>query len=666
MLGLTIRLAQTNLRKNRRLYYPYALMTVLSTAIAYIFASLAFHPNLGQVKGAAGVTQVLSFGMIVVIIAVAMMIFYANGFVMKRRSKEFGVYSILGLEKKHLLLMTFLETVLFSVITVGLGLIFGALLDRLFYALLLKAMQVEVVLASAFQWSNVLLIAGYLLGIFLLVCLFNAGKLGLTDSLKMVQDRKRGDCKGMFLSLQSVLGLVLLIIAYTMAQRFESPLQAITNFFIAVLLVIVATYLLFNAGIIRFLYWLKKRPTYYYKPANFISVSNLIFRMRKNAMGLATIAILSTMFLVTLVGGLNIYIGGKDTIERQFPHDFSIEVGRQTRGNPQEIETWAEEMMTASAIPIEGKEVHHYQRLYLSEVTDEQLRLSTEEESWERNRIAGAGVIIDEKTYQQLSGQSLNLSANQVALYSQNQSYQKGQALQFEGKELQVAEVLDKDFTLGHIPNYGFFLFPQYLVLVVQDLNSFADFGEFRHYMGFETSLSEDEQVEAQEGFMSTVFSSDVWDNSLDDRGLTGIVLSYRAWSIRDFLSFAGSLLFIGLLLSLVFLMAVILVIYFKQISEAYEDRSRFVIMQKVGLDEDQTRQSIRKQLLTVFFLPLIFAFVHLGFAYKMLSAILLTIGVVNVELMFQVTLFLCGAYLLIYLLVYAITTGAYKKIIRM
>ncbi|MFZ2458840.1 MAG: FtsX-like permease family protein, partial [Streptococcus suis] len=238
MFGLCFRLALTNLKKNRRLYYPYAIMTIVSTAISYIFASLAFHPDLGQVKGANGVTQVLGFGMIVVMLAVAIMVLYANSFVMKQRSKEFGVYSILGLEKKHLLLMTFLENVVYSTSTILTGLLLGLALDKLFYALLLKTMQMPVVLTSVFQLKNVAIVLAYLYGIFILVSLVNIGKLGLTDSLKLVQGKKRGDKKTGFLWLQTLLALILLGAGYVIAQLVTSPIQAIPSFFGATLLVI--------------------------------------------------------------------------------------------------------------------------------------------------------------------------------------------------------------------------------------------------------------------------------------------------------------------------------------------------------------------------------------------------------------------------------------------
>ncbi|HEM5499928.1 FtsX-like permease family protein [Streptococcus suis] len=665
MFGLTVRLALTNLKKNRRLYFPYALMTILSTAIAYIFASLAFHPDLGQVKGANGVIQVLGFGMIVVMLAVAIMVFYANSFVMKQRSKEFGVYSILGLEKKHLFLMTFLENLVFSVGTILAGLLLGLALDKLFYALLLKAMQMPVVLASTFQLKSLVTVLIYLFGIFALVSLFNIGKLGLTDSLKLVQGKKRGDKKIGLLWLQPLLALILLGTGYAIAQLVTSPIQAIPSFFGATLLVILGTYLLFHAGVISLLNWLKQRQTYYYKPDNFISVSNLIFRMRKNALGLATITILSSMFLVTMVGGLNIYIGGKDYIANQNPNDFSIDVGMQPTTSKDQTEEWAEAILEETDIPVESKVVYPYQQAYFSEVTNQQVRFLTEKESWmDFSNQVGVGYILDKATYEKMTSQKLELAADQVAIYSKGVQYQAGQTLTFDEKEMEVAQVLPKNVTLGHLPDHVTFNFSKYLVIVVQDLTIFENQAENHYYMGFESSLSEEEQVNSQEVFLFGSFESELWESNILPNGTNAISLAYRAYAMRSFFSFAGSLFFIGLLLSLIFLMAVVLVIYFKQISEGYEDRDRFVIMTKVGLDEDQTRQSIRKQLLTVFFLPILLAFVHLAFAYKMLSSILLSIGVVNAGLMLQVTVGICGGYLLLYLVVYAITTRSYKQII--
>ncbi|WP_105129220.1 ABC transporter permease [Streptococcus suis] len=665
MFGLTFRLALTNLKKNRRLYFPYALMTTVSTAIAYIFTSLTFHPDLSKIRGADGINMVLGFGMIVVMLAVAIMILYANSFVMKQRSKEFGVYSILGLEKKHLLLITFLENLVFAASTILTGTLLGLALDKLFYALLLKAMQMPVVLASTFQLKSLVTVLIYLFGIFALVSLFNIGKLVLTDSLKLVQGKKRGDKPTGFLWLQALLALILLGAGYAIAQLVTSPLKAIPSFFGATLLVIFGTYLLFQSGVISLLNWLKHRQTYYYKPENFISVSNLIFRMRKNALGLATITILSSMFLVTMVGGLNIYIGGKDYIANQNPNDYSIDVGMLPTASKTQVEEWAEAILEEKDIPIESKVVYPYQQASFTEVTNQQVRFFTVEDAASVDfSDLGVGFILDQASYEKMTGEALQLASDQVAIYSKGVQYQAGQTLTFDEKEMEVVQVLPKNVTLGHLPDHMSFIVSQYLVIVVQDLTIFENQAENRYYMGFESSLSEEEQVSSQEIFLSGTFESELWTSNILPDGTNTVSLAYRAYAMRSFFSFAGSLFFIGLLLSLIFLMAVVLVIYFKQISEGYEDRDRFVIMTKVGLDEDQTSQSVRKQLLTVFFLPILLAFVHLAFAYKMLSSILLSIGVVNAGLMLQVTVGICGGYLFLYLVVYAITTRSYKQII--
>ncbi|MGQ7355288.1 ABC transporter permease [Streptococcus suis] len=561
--------------------------------------------------------------------------------------------------------MTFLENVVYSTSTILTGLILGLALDKLFYALLLKTMQMPVVLTSVFQLKNVAIVLAYLYGIFILVSLVNIGKLGLTDSLKLVQGKKRGDKKTGFLWLQTLLALILLGAGYVIAQLVTSPIQAIPSFFGATLLVILGTYLLFQAGVISLLNWLKRRQTYYYKPDNFISVSNLIFRMRKNALGLATITILSTMFLVTMVGGLNIYIGGTDYIANQNPNDYSIDVVMEPTTSKTQVEEWANTILEEAGIPVESMVVYPYQLAYFSEVTLQQVRFLTDEKA---ARIdfsdLGIGFILDQASYEKMTGEKLQLASDQVAIYSKGVQFQAGKTLTFDEKEMEVAQVLPKNVTLGHLPDYVSFNVSQYLIFVVQDLTIFENQAENHYYMGFESSLSEEEQVDSQETFLSGSFESELWESNILPDGTNGINLAYRAYAMRTFFSFAGSLFFIGLLLSLTFLMAVVLVIYFKQISEGYEDRDRFIIMTKVGLDENQARQSIRKQLLMVFFLPIFLAIVHLGFAYKMLSAILVSIGVVNMELMLHVTIGICVVYFLLYLMVFAITTRTYKQIV--
>lgn len=665
MIGLTLRLAVNNLQKNRKLYYAYALVTSLVTAIFYIFTSLTFHADLSRVHHSSGVSQVLGLGMVVVMIATAVLIFYANSFVMKNRSKELGLYSLLGLEKKHLLLMTLWENTLFSLATVSGGLLLGLTLDKLFYAILLKMMQMEVVLQSTFQINNFLLVFFTVLGLFLLVSLFNAGKLAVTDSMKLVKGKRRGEVKGGFLWLQTLVGLVVLGGAYALAQFVESPIKALPTFFMAVLLVILATYLLFRAGSIVGLTWLKGRENYYYKPANFISLSNLVFRMKKNAMGLATISLLSTMFLVTIVGGVNLYLGGSSYILKQNPNDFSIDSGLAF-GKEKELAQMVRDTMAETSIPIEKEVIYPYGVAYLSDTSQEGVHLLSSEE---RSTVGfsdrfGVALILDQATFESMTGNYLDLGGDELVLYSKQALYGQGQSFAIGERDYKVEQILPSNPILGHLPETGSFLLPHFMVWVVKDLSAFGDMTDYRLYTGFESSLTEAEQVAVKEQILQAIFESQLWEENLNEVNQSTISLAYRAYALEGYFKFTGSLLFISLLLSLIFLLAVVLVIYFKQISEGYEDRERFQVMQKVGLDYQQTKASIRKQLVTVFFAPVCFAFLHLAFAYKMLVMILNLLGVVEPQVILLVTLGTCALYFLVYLAVYGLTSRSYYRIV--
>lgn len=662
MWRLAYKLAGSNLLKNRTLYYPFALMTVLSTAIVYLFTSLSHNPHLAEVTGANGVTRVLQMGQIVIMITIAIMLVYANGFVMKNRSKELGIYTVLGLEKRHLLLMTLFETLLFSTMAISIGLCLGVLLDKLIYAILLKAMHFKVVLASIFQWENVWTVLLYFSLLFLLLAILNAGKLTLSSSLNLVKGRKRGEGRGRFLLLQTLLGLVVLGWAYYLAQTVTSPTKALPTFFTAVLMVIFATYLLFNAGIISLLKWLQKRPAYYYQPANFISVSNLVFRMRKNAMGLATIAILSTMFIVTMIGGLNIYMGGNDLVNRNDPNDliFTYELqkkGVSTKGTIAErekmVKEWTSANLEQNVIPVQ-KMVNYR---YIEQLTRKVGNNEVEPIEHLANGFDFSNIsilyIFDLASYQQITGEQLALSGNQVAVYAKDIALDSQKPLVIGDQSFTIEKQLPNNFTDYKLPTSIIQLVPG-LILVVPDLESIS-LEKAKVYIGVDTSLSEEEQIERWKNWLEPAS-----DEMLE--GMTG--RGSRAVNRVDTFVISGSLFFIGVFLSLVFLMATVLVIYYKQISEAYEDRERFIILQKVGLDEEQTKQSVRKQMVTVFFLPLVVAFVHLGFAYKMLKSILLLLGISNSDLVIQVSLVSCLFYLVLYVVVYVLTSRSYRKII--
>ncbi|MDN5016868.1 FtsX-like permease family protein [Streptococcus sp. SI1] len=657
MFKLTNRLAISNLVKNRSLYYPFALATIVATAILYSFVSLAHSPNLEATYGGTAARMTLQFGISVIQIAVLILITYANSFVMKNRSKELGLYSILGMEKRHLLLMTFFEMFYFSLVTIGLGLALGLLLDKILFAVLLKFMGMKVVIASTFQWLNVFIVLASLGLAFALILFLNSTRLLRYSSLHLMKEKKAGEKKGRFLGLQTLLGLGLLAVAYYIALTVEKPVAAIFNFFIAVLMVVLATYLLFNAGTITLLQFLKKRKRYYYKIQNFISVSNLISRMRKNAAGLATISILSTMLLVTLVGSINIYVGGKDYMTSLHPKDYNISITSRTMAKNAAILQAVKDVVHKKGIRDAKYEDYSYQISSISKINGNQLtipentaRLNVEE----AQKSMATFLVISSQEYEKMTGRKVNLTDNETLLYTKNLQINQKQDLTINGKSWKIKERLTTDFAHGKIANASSIVSQKMMYLVVNQPSQVGLKDGYTYFIGIQSA---NKKVNLQESIFNALHNQQGKESKI-------ISVSERYHIEKEYQGVIGTLLFIGIFLSTIFLLGTVLVIYYKQISEGYEDREGFIVLQKVGLDEKQTKATIRKQIVTVFFLPLIFAFLHIAVAFHMLQLIVALLGATNVALLIRTTIITCGIFLLVYILVFTLTSRSYRKII--
>ena len=661
MFKLSSKLAFSNLKQNRKLYYPFALAVILTTMILYSFIALASTPHLEDSYGGGAARTVLGFGSFVVQLVVIILVAYANGYVMKNRSKELGLYSVLGMEKKHLLIMTLWELLFFYVLTVGVGLGLGLLFDRLIFALLLKCMGLPVVIQSTFQIEAVL---NTLLGLALafgLILLLNSFRLLRYSSLHLMQQKKAGEKKGRFLLVQTLLGLGLLGIAFYIALTVERPVAAVQGFFIAVILVILATYLLFNAGSITFLRFLKGRKSYYYKPENFISVSNLIARMRKNAAGLATISILSTMVLVTLTGSLNIFIGGQNYLDTVYPSDYMISVGHM----PSDAETepvikdvQAQIKKTADATNLSDYQVAQttYWSAEIRKIDGRSLEVY--EQAGQEMKTEGTVYFFDQATYEQLTGQKVELGENEILAYGYQYPGRLDSQLEINGKTFTIKQKLDSNFIQGKIPQNALFQHQMGLYLVLPDLNQLGL--KVDKNLEFSINAKNKDNKDFTGDVTKELYSTD----KMSQYGATYFG-GYERYSIeKEWRETAGTLLFIGIFLSVIFLLATVLVIYYKQISEGHEDRDNFVILQQVGLDQKQTGTTIRKQILTVFFLPLFFSFLYLGVAYKMIAKIVAILGATNAGLVLQTTLAICAVFFISYVLVFLLTSRSYRKIV--
>lgn len=663
MFRLTNKLAVSNLIKNRKLYYPFALAVLLAVTVTYLFYSLTFNPKIAEIRGGETIQATLGFGMVIVTLASAIIVLYANSFVMKNRSKELGIYGMLGLEKRHLISMTFKELVLFGILTVGAGIGIGALFDKLIFAFLLKLMKLKVELVATFQMKVVIAVLVVFGLIFLGLMFLNALRIARMNALQLSREKASGEKKGRFLSLQTILGAISLGGGYYLALTVTDPLTALTTFFLAVLLVIIGTYLLFNAGITVFLQILKKNKKYYYQPNNLISVSNLIFRMKKNAVGLATIAILSTMVLVTMSAATSIFNASESFKKVLNPHDFGVS-GQNVE--KEDLDKLLSQFASDKGYKIKEKEVLRY--TYFGVANQEGTKLTLFEKGQNRVQPTTVFMVFDQKDYENMTGQKLSLSGNEVGLFAKNDGLKGQKVLTLNDHQFSVKEEFNKDFIVNHVPNQFNILTTDYNYLVVPDLQAFLDqfpdsaiYNQF--YGGMNViNVSEEEQLKVAEEYEKYL---NQFNAQLDTEG-SYVYGSNLADASSQMSALFGGVFFIGIFLSIIFMVGTVLVIYYKQISEGYEDRERFIILQKVGLDQKQIKQTINKQVLTVFFLPLLFAFIHLAFAYHMLSLILKVIGVIDTTMMLTVTLSICAIFLIAYVLIFMITSRSYRKIVQM
>ena len=666
MFRLTNRLALSNLIKNRKLYYPYALATILAIAITYIFTSLTLNPHLDNLTGADSIKAVLGMGLGIVALSSGIIVLYANSFVMKNRSKELGLYSVLGLEKRHLFSMIFKETVILGFVTLFLGIGVGALFDKLIYAFLQRLIGESTGLVSTFQVMTIPIVLVIFACIFGLLVLVNGFRLLRLNPLQLTKDGLKGEKKGRFLVIQTLLGLGAMGYGYYLALSVQNPVIAIMSFFLAVLLVILGTYLLFNAGTTVVLQLLKKKKNYYYKPNNMISISNLVFRMKKNAVGLATIAILSSMVLVTLVGAASIYAGKKDYLASAAPHDYSVS------GNKVDL-TSTKKLMDDFLIKTGEQANEEVAVSYLLfGIKNQETNKLTVFTKNERKVVPKSIVLVfSQETFKQLTGKELNLSSNQIALYTKNKTLKTQKSLSIDGKNYQIHRQLG-DFINKKVPNIYKIIVSDYSYLVVPDIKIFES-----SMKGTSIAQATYVGVNVKDPTHDAKKNSDLLDELTDKETqqlagqTTGVPESYLTANSRYdtegmLNGFVGGTFFIGIFLSIIFMLGTVLVIYYKQISEGYEDRERFVILQKIGLDDQQVKKTIRKQVLTVFFLPLIFAFTHLAFAYHMVSLIVRVIGVLNPDLMLMVTIIVCGVFFLAYILVFVLTSRSYRRIVSM
>ena len=652
MFKLIFSMATSNLKKNHSLYLPYALTTIMVTMILYITHALSAMPELSTLRGGGAIAQTLGFGVIVVQLVALLTILYANAFVTKNRLKEYGLYSILGLDRKNIQLLSFIELLLFSVVSVGLGVVLGIVFHRFSFAVLLKLIRIPIGIEYSMQLGSVGFVLISMAFIFGVVFFLNATKMYMSRPLEMLSEKKKGETKGRFILLRALIGAGLLGGAYYMSQTIEAPVAALYSFFVAVLLVILATYILFDAGSIVLLSLLQKNKRLFYQPTNFISISNLKFRMRKNAAGLASICILSTMVLVTLATTVALQTGTADLLKKSYPTDYSATAFVEDTSTIRQLSEQISKMKAQSKGTV-SNEMNYLSVLRAAKSMEGGVDI---EGVYPGDSPAAFITFLSADDYNRIFGTNFQLGDNEAVLGLVKGDDKNVSAIRVNGQlTLQVKEMMSASDFKEKLPQLPYVADNVY-VAVVKDPTKMIDgkLGRGFYYALWNTSTDTNEKTEEFEAYANVLEAKD------DDF----ITVGSREDAAKDIYGFMGSLLFVGALLSVAFFIGAVLVIYYKQISEGYEDRDRFVILQKLGIDQKTIKKSINRQVLIVFFLPLVTAFIHTAFAFKMYRKIIQLFGVDgNVTL--NATIVIGAIFVVVYLIVYQITSRSYYKIIK-
>ena len=652
MFKLIFSMATSNLKKNHSLYLPYALTTIMVTMILYITHALSAMPELSTLRGGGAIAQTLGFGVIVVQLVALLTILYANAFVTKNRLKEYGLYSILGLDRKNIQLLSFIELLLFSVVSVGLGIVLGIVFHRFSFAVLLKLIRIPIGIEYSMQLGSVGFVLISMAFIFGVVFFLNATKMYMSRPLEMLSEKKKGETKGRFILLRALIGAGLLGGAYYMSQTIEAPVAALYSFFVAVLLVILATYILFDAGSIVLLSLLQKNKRLFYQPTNFISISNLKFRMRKNAAGLASICILSTMVLVTLATTVALQTGTADLLKKSYPTDYSATAFVEDTSTIRQLSEQISKMKAQSKGTV-SNEMNYLSVLRAAKSMEGGVDI---EGVYPGDSPAAFITFLSADDYNRIFGTNYHPNDNEAVLGLVKGNDKNVSAIRVNGQlTLQVKEMMATSDFKEKLPQLPYVADNVY-VAVVKDPTKMIDgkLGRGFYYALWNTSTDTSAKTEEFEAY------ANVLEASNDD----SITVGSREDAAKDIYGFMGSLLFVGALLSVAFFIGAVLVIYYKQISEGYEDRDRFVILQKLGIDQKTIKKSINRQVLIVFFLPLVTAFIHTAFAFKMYRKIIQLFGVDgNVTL--NATIVIGAIFVVVYLIVYQITSRSYYKIIK-
>ncbi len=643
-MKLTAKLAVSNLKRNRRTTIPFILTSALCTLMLYLVISLENGPAVADSYGGAQLQMMLGFGQLIIVLFTVIFLFYTNSFLMKQRKREFGLFNILGLAKKDIGLVLFFELLICWAISLILGLGLGVILDKAMYLLIARLVSIplpESLHISATAMTQTICWTG---AVYVLLTIYGFFMVNVSSPIELLHAEAEGEREPKNRWILALAGIICLAAGYGLAISVNTPMEAFVLFFVAVILVIIGTYLLFNAGSIAILNLLQKNRRFYYQTSHFISVSGMKYRMKANAASLANICILSTMVLVALSTTICLMTGMDETIQTSYPRETTLTMYTQEGDSLEEFR------QALAQSGVQAQDVLAYTLYDIPGVTDNDIITDIGSYGQENTRLFE---FIPLDQYNNAMGTSYTLNPDQVLLCSIGKSW--GDTLTVQDRTWNVAGTVDEFPSSG----IGVKMVGDPALVVVPSVED----------MEYVRSLAPAEQKSLVNilAFDSPNPDQDAAAVKNQFEQITGLRPSGDTRNgFGDSLhSLYGSLLFVGIFVSILFITASVLIMYYKQISEGYEDQKRFDIMTRVGLDNAQIRKTIHFQVLAVFFLPLVMAAVHIAFAFPMISKLLMLLGMGDTTLFMITCLCVFGIFALLYVIVYGLTSRAYYQLVK-
>ena len=635
------KLAVTNLKNNRKTYVPYIFTGVLTVMMFYIIDALS--------RG-KGITQdtlkiCLQYATGVIVVFAVIFLFYTNSFLIKRRKKEIGVYNILGMGKRHIARMMAVETILTAGISILGGLVFGIIFGKLMYLLLLKILRNSVDMQFSVNGTAIVQTVILFAGIFLLTYLYNILQIQLVNPVELLHGGNQGEKEPKSRRLLVIVGVAAHGNGYWIALTTEAPLEALLKFFVAVVCVIIGTYALFIAGSIVVLKILRKNKAYYYNPKHFTSVSGMIYRMKQNGAGLANICVLSTMVLVMVSTTVSLYAGMEDILDSRFPRDVSIVCNEADTNKEETLQRLIKEQCEKAGVKITDRVRYRYGSM---NAVLKGNNLEKVEQYYPDNHFYYVEMITQEE-YNRIEKKNVSLKEQEILTYTTNGKCGKKQ-INIAGQNYQVKKELSE---MTSQPKSTAEMYKT-LYIVFANAEQIERIESFSYADKFNLKGDDGKQKEALEQIQNEFYEK-FPDGTMESRML----------SRSSFYELYGGLFFIGIYLGSMFIMATVLIIYYKQISEGYDDRERYQIMQKVGMSKKEVKRSIRSQVLSVFFLPLVVAVIHVAVAFKVMTKILGVLNLTNVSLFAVCTIITIAVFAVFYIIVYSITAKEYYRIVN-